>query len=56
LSDKFLEKANLKKLRIYFTGRNLMTLTDWTGLDPELDGQRSIPLQKEYVIGLNIGF
>jgi TonB-linked SusC/RagA family outer membrane protein len=44
------------KLQVYFTGRNLVTITKWGGLDPELDGQRNIPLQKEYVFGLNIGF
>ena len=62
LPNKILEKLNLSRLRLYVTGRNLVTITDWTGLDPELgsgnggnDGQRSIPLVKEFVLGLNIG-
>lgn len=67
LSDDLLEKLHLSKFRLYATGRNLLTITDWTGLDPELgsgnpnsttdsvDGQRSIPLVKEFVLGLNIG-
>lgn len=64
LSDELLEKLKISKLKFYVTGRNLVTITDWTGLDPELgsgnasdsnDGQRSVPLVKEYVLGLNIG-
>jgi TonB-linked SusC/RagA family outer membrane protein len=56
LSPKVLSKMNLSKFRVYVTGRNLLTLTNWTGLDPELNSQRSTPMAKEYVIGLNIGF
>lgn len=43
-------------LRLYATGRNLFTFTKWRGLDPELDDQWDIPLQREFVIGLQIGF
>ena len=56
LSKNVLSTAGLDKLRVYVTGRNLLTFTKWGGLDPELDGQRSIPLQKEFVFGLNFGF
>ncbi|PID92023.1 MAG: SusC/RagA family TonB-linked outer membrane protein [Bacteroidetes bacterium] len=50
-----LNKLGIKKLRMYFTGRNLFTITKYGGMDPELSSQRSIPLQKEYVLGLNFG-
>jgi hypothetical protein len=53
---KLIDKAGLSKLRIYITGRNLMTYTKWRGLDPELSDQEAIPLQKEYVFGLSLGF
>jgi TonB-linked SusC/RagA family outer membrane protein len=43
------------RFRIYATGRNLATITKWRGLDPELDDQRSIPLQREFVLGLQVG-
>lgn len=43
-------------LKVYATGRNLFTFTNWRGLDPELDDQRSIPLQREFVLGVQIGF
>lgn len=52
---EFLQKVGGKKFRIYATGRNLVTWTKWRGLDPELDDQRSIPLQREYVLGLQLG-
>ncbi len=51
-----IQKVGLDRLRVFFTGRNLATFTKWNGLDPELDDQRNIPLQKEYVFGLNLSF
>jgi TonB-linked SusC/RagA family outer membrane protein len=56
LPSKFMTRLGLNKLKIYMTGRNLFTFTKWSGLDPELSSQVSIPLQKEYVLGLNLGF
>ena len=43
-------------LKVYATARNLFTFTKWRGLDPELDDQLSIPLQREFVLGLQIEF
>lgn len=44
------------KLRVYVTGRNLLTITNYGGLDPELSSDRDIPLQREYLVGLILGF
>lgn len=55
-SSTILERTGLSKLRLYITGRNLMTFTKWRGLDPELSNQEAIPLQKEFVFGLSLGF
>lgn len=52
----FIGKAGFDRVRLYLAGRNLYTITKWRGLDPELDEQRAIPLQKELVIGLNLSF
>ncbi|MFT6865660.1 MAG: TonB-linked SusC/RagA family outer membrane protein [Cyclobacteriaceae bacterium] len=52
-NDSLLGKTGISGLRVYTTLRNLITITDWTGLDPELSSQRSVPLQKEIVFGLN---
>jgi TonB-linked SusC/RagA family outer membrane protein len=51
-----ISKYGLSKLRVYSTGRNLFTFTKWQGLDPELSNQEAIPLQKEFVLGLSLGF
>jgi len=53
-SDKTLQRLKLSKLKIFIEARNLFTITNWIGLDPEFSSQTTIPLQKEYVIGLNI--
>jgi TonB-linked SusC/RagA family outer membrane protein len=47
-------KSGFSRLRVYVEGRNLFTFTKWTGLDPELGSQTATPLQKEYVVGLNV--
>ncbi len=51
-----LRSVGFTKLQVYVTGRNLITITNWPGLDPELDAQRALPLQKEYVFGINLSF
>jgi TonB-linked SusC/RagA family outer membrane protein len=54
-----ISKIGLSNLRIYVTGRNLLTFTQWSGLDPELvdqAAQRNIPMQKELIFGLSLGF
>ncbi|MDP4290449.1 MAG: TonB-dependent receptor [Bacteroidota bacterium] len=53
-SDKVLQRLKLTKLKIYIEARNLFTYTEWIGLDPEFSSQTTIPLQKEYVVGLNV--
>ena len=55
LPKNYLEKIGLNQTAIYFTGRNLLTITEWEESDPELDaGRGTIPLQKEFVFGLTV--
>ncbi len=56
LTGKLLPKSKVGLLRFFFTGKNLFTITKWKALDPELDNQRAVPLQREYIAGLNIVF
>lgn len=59
LPKAFIGKAGFSRLRVYVTGRNLATFTNWRGMDPDLtdrEGQQRIPMQKEYVFGLSVGF
>jgi hypothetical protein len=58
-SKDLIGKIGISSLRLYVTGRNLLTFTKWSGLDPELvdqSAQRNIPMQKELVFGLSLGF
>jgi TonB-linked SusC/RagA family outer membrane protein len=59
LPKNAISRIGLGNLRVYVSGRNLLTFTKWSGLDPELidqDAQRNIPMQKELIFGLNFGF
>ena len=55
LPTSVLKRMKLNKLKIYVTGRNLATFTKFKGLDPELSNQLGIPLQREFIFGLNVG-
>ena len=52
---KILNQIKVSRLKVYANARNLFTITKWTGTDPELTDQNDIPLQREFVLGLNIG-
>lgn len=62
-----LSKLKLEQLRIYFTGNNLWTWTNYSGYDPEVDTRRSVPTtpgvdwcayprSRSYNVGLNLIF
>ncbi|MEQ9169204.1 MAG: SusC/RagA family TonB-linked outer membrane protein [Fulvivirga sp.] len=60
-----LDKVGVRSFRVYVTGQNLLTFTDYSGFDPEvsssLDDRQigvdngAIPQLKSYIFGLNIG-
>ncbi len=55
ITDKF----KCEKLRVYFSGDNLFTITDYTGLDPERAGDgrfAQYPQNKIVSFGLNVEF
>lgn len=56
LPKSVLNRSLVDNMRFFVTGRNFATFTKWRGLDPELDSQRQIPLQREFVLGLNFDF
>lgn len=49
-------RLGTESLRVYINGRNLWTRTNWTGLDPELEGQRAVPLEKVVTGGITVRF
>ena len=69
LPDSFSKAVNIDKLRIYFTGVNLLTFTDYVGYDPEstydvyADSNINIgtafysaPSAKTFTVGINLQF
>ncbi len=57
-------KVGISNLRLYVQGTNLFTITKYSGLDPELHATNAMffgqdngnyPIQKSFVIGLNLG-
>ena len=55
----------VRNLRVYGSGRNLMTITGYSGIDPELqdvgfntgiDGRGFYPRTKSFTLGLQVGF
>lgn len=54
----------LSNLRLYFTGQNLLTLTGYSGLDPEIGGALSetgfdngdYPTARSFIFGAQVGF
>ncbi len=60
-----IKKVRLSNLRVYITGQNLLTVTGYTGMDPELGGdglttrgldKGQYPLSKKVMVGLKLGF
>lgn len=46
LNEKALEKLGLTQARFYITGQNLITITNYSGIDPELTSSSDNPLVK----------
>ncbi|MFA5649274.1 MAG: TonB-dependent receptor, partial [Bacteroidales bacterium] len=53
-----LSAMNLSSVRIYVSGQNLLTITKYTGLDPEQTGVNygNKPQQRVFTFGVNVGF
>jgi TonB-linked SusC/RagA family outer membrane protein len=62
LPVRLLKKINGSKVRVYATGENLLTLTKYTGYDPEIGGgvfgidKGIYPQAKSFILGIQIQF
>jgi TonB-linked SusC/RagA family outer membrane protein len=56
LQDKWLDKIKMKGVRIYVTGQNLLTITDYDGADPETRSVFRLPPLRTFVGGLQFNF
>jgi len=51
------KKIGVKNVRLYASGQNLFTVTNYTGLDPEstsLIDKGTYPQSKAFIVGLKI--
>lgn len=56
---EFLQKCSINRLKLYVTGKNLLTFTDWDGWDPEIGkglDMSAYPVMRSYSVGLNVEF
>jgi len=64
LPKKTIDKLGLTKFRLYVTGQNILTITDYEGFDPEVGGgissrgldKGNYPITSQYLFGLNLNF
>ncbi len=59
LPQKYTRKAYIDRIRVYFTASNLLTLTKYTGYDPEVGGgvdYGNYPQSRTFMFGLNCDF
>ena len=51
--QSFLKKFNISRLSLFVTGKNLLTITDWDGWDPEMTDRNGDPIGLDVAIGAN---
>ena len=63
LDQRIAKKIGIAGARVFVTGENLFTLTNYSGLDPELvdptngiDNLNSYPLPRKFTVGLTVNF
>lgn len=63
LPKKLVEKWGLDEIRIFGSGENLFTITNYSGMDPEtvdislgIDEGMSYPLARKFTLGLTLKF
>jgi len=66
--SKFIKVSGIRKIQLVLTGRNVATITNYTGMDPEISSgtynsawdrgvdHNSIPNIRSIQVGLNLGF
>lgn len=58
LPEKWLSKVGISNFRVYASGKNLLTFTDWFGWDPEPSDATAaaFPLIRTFTFGVNFSF
>jgi len=55
LPTHWISKYHLQNFRVYIQGQNLLTVTNYKGLDPEIQSVSSLPLLRVLTAGIQIG-
>lgn len=56
LPGNLAQKIFTEKVRLYFSAENLLTITSFPGLDPEMGGNTNYPVLRQIAFGMNITF
>ena len=56
LPVSLIKKVSLSNVRVYIGGENLLLITKYPGLDPEIGAGLSYPTMRQYSLGLNVTF
>lgn len=65
MPSNLLQRWKLERLRVFLAGNNLLTITPYNGLDPEVGGAvdtafgvdlGNIPFARQYMLGINLSF
>jgi TonB-dependent starch-binding outer membrane protein SusC len=60
VDKRLLDKIGAANLKLFVSGKNLFTLTNWDGWDPEtgqgIQATNSFPVMKAYAFGLELSF
>ena len=53
---KWTNYANISKLRLYVSAENLLTITSFPWMDPEMSSRTGYPTLKQFTLGVNVTF
>lgn len=57
--EPWAKDMKINNLKVFFTAKNLLTITDWEGGDPEVGvavGNNTLPVLTSYTLGVNLSF
>jgi TonB-linked SusC/RagA family outer membrane protein len=54
LPSQWIHKARLESLRLYLLGQNILTITKYKGLDPEVQGNQTLPPLRVITMGVQV--
>jgi len=56
IPERLTSRLSISRLRVYLAGENLLTLTKFPGLDPEIGPNPNYPTMRQFSLGLNVTF